>query len=233
MGWLIFLIILCVICLFAGWHTFAILILFFLAGIALAFCVTYFYDKWMNKKQEEAKRKEAKRKQEELVAKIPMYNFVKNGLIRKYGIPDNEIVLEEINLDKEILIFGRSNRIWLFGRDLPMSDILGCSFIDNPEVIKGQVTSSTQTNTGNMLQRAFLGGVLLGGIGAIIGGNTAKQETITHVENDRLTHDYTVIININSLSAPLVKVNLGNDTALVNEIIGLMSVIINRNNRKY
>lgn len=70
--------------------------------------------------------------------------------------------------------------------------------------------------------------VLTGGVGAVVGGATARKETTVKQENDKIIHDYTVIININSLSEPIVKIPLGTDGTKVNEIVGLMNVIISR-----
>ena len=161
-------------------------------------------------------------------AKIPVYNASRNDLISKYGEPDKTFIFEELNLQKEIIVFGKVNRIWLLGKDLPMSDILSCTFNDNQRIVKGNVSYETKTSTGNMAKRAIVGGVLTGGVGAVVGGATARKETTVKQENDKIIHDYTVIININSLSEPIVKIPLGTDGAKVNEIVGLMNVIISR-----
>ena len=149
-------------------------------------------------------------------------------MIEKYGDPNKIIVLEELNLNKEIIAFGMVNRIWLLGKDLPMSDIISCTFNDNQRVEKGKVSYETKASTGNMAKRAVVGGILLGGTGAVIGGATAKTDTVVNQENDKIINDYTVIININSLSDPIVRIHLGKDGVKVNEIVGLMNVIINR-----
>lgn len=190
---------------------------------------------WQNKKNEK-EREERKRKQEERKAlkqaeieqKSPIYNAQKEELILKYGQPDKSIPFEELNLQKEIIVFGKVNRIWLLGKDLPMSDILSCTFNDNQRIKKGGVSYETKTSTGNMAKRAIVGGVLTGGVGAVVGGATARKETTVKQENDKVIHDYTVIININSLSEPIIKIPLGTDDAKVNEIVGLMNVIISR-----
>lgn len=228
MGWVLFLIFLCIISFMAGWTTLGwILVAFFVAvGIALI---------WANnenqKKQEEIKQineKAAIKKQAEKEAKTPIYNASRNELISKYGEPDKAFIFEELNLQKEIIVFGKVNRIWLLGKDLPMSDILSCTFNDNQRIEKGSVSYETKTSTGNMAKRAIVGGVLTGGVGAVVGGATARKETTVKQENDKVIHDYTVIININSLSEPIVKIPLGSDGAKVNEIVGLMNVIISR-----
>ena len=183
------------------------------------------------KKEEEREEKlrlEKARKQAEKEKQEQIYNSEKEKLIEKYGEPDKTIVVEELNLSKEIIAFGKVNRIWLLGKDLPMGDIISCTFNDNQRIEKGKVSYETKTSTGNIAKRAVVGGVLLGGTGAVIGGATAKKNTVVNQENDKLIHDYTVIININSLSDPIIRIPLGKDGAKVNEIVGLMNVIINR-----
>jgi hypothetical protein len=112
---------------------------------------------------------------------------------------------------------------------MPMKSVLGFSISDNKEIIKGDISSISRTNTGNMLKRAIVGDVLLGGAGAIIGASTASKNTITTQESDIIFHDYTIIINVDSLSDPIIYVELGSDEKLLNEIAGLLTVVVNRN----
>ena len=228
MVWILFLLFLCIISFMAGWTTLGwiLVAVFVIFGIILASAI-----KDGNKKEKERKRKQEERKiqrQAEIERKTPIYNAEKEKLIEKYGDPNKIIVLEELNLNKEIIAFGMVNRIWLLGKDLPMSDIISCTFNDNQRVEKGKVSYETKASTGNMAKRAVVGGILLGGTGAVIGGATAKTDTVVNQENDKIINDYTVIININSLSDPIVRIHLGNDGVKVNEIVGLMNVIINR-----
>lgn len=62
-------------------------------------------------------------------------------------------------------------RHWVLNRE----QILGT------EVVKDG-GSVSRTSTGSLLGRALLGGVVLGGVGAILGGLTAKSETSTRVK---------------------------------------------------
>lgn len=228
MFWVFFLIFFCILCFAVGWYALGwILVAIFVIFGLLLFSAA----KDNKKKEEERKRKQQERniqKQSEIARKTPIYNAKKEGLISKYGQPDKIIILEDLNLEKEIIVFGKANRIWLLGKDLPMSDILNCTFEDNQRIIKGGVSYETKTNTGNMAKRAAVGGILTGGVGAVVGGATAKKETTVKQEDDKIIHDYTVIINVNSLAEPVVKIYLGTDSVKTNEIVGLMNVIISR-----
>ena len=88
--------------------------------------------------------------------------------------------------------------------------------------------STTKSSNGNAIGRAVVGGVIAGGAGAVIGGTTGKKntETIYKQKDDIVKHDYTVIINVNSISNPIVRINLGDNGKLVNEIVATMNVII-------
>lgn len=229
MGWILILVFLCIVSFIAGWTTLGwILVVFFIfAGLFLIWV--------LNENQE--KLEETRRKNEEVATKRKVeiesrtitYNASRRELISKYGEPDKTIAFDEFDLQKEIIVFGKANRIWLLGKDLAMKDILSCTFSESKRTVKGEVSYETKTSTGNMAKRAIVGGVLTGGVGAVVGGATARKETTVKQENDKVIHDYTVIININSLSDPIVRIPLGSNGTKVNEIVGLMNVIISRN----
>ena len=162
---------------------------------------------------------------------ISVYSASRKVLIDKYGEPTKTISLKASDLKQEIIAFEASKRIWICGKDFSMNDILGCSLEDNQKVIKGEVTSTTQTKNGNMVKRAVVGNILLGGAGAVIGGSTAGKTTITTQGDDTVQHDYTIVINVDSLSNPILRIHVGRDEVLANEIVGLMNVIVNRNKK--
>ena len=228
MVWIFFLVFLDILCFAMGWSFLGwlLLIIFIIFVIVLLFAINN--DKKQKEEQERRQEELEIQKQAETEQKTSIYNASKNELISKYGQPDKTIILDSLNLDKEIIAFGKANRIWILGRDLPMGDILNCSFDDDQQIEKGNISYETKTSTGNMAKRAVVGGVLTGGVGAAIGGATARKETTVKQENDKVIHDFTVIININSLSEPIIRIPLGKDGAKANEIVGLMNVIISR-----
>ena len=83
-----------------------------------------------------------------------------------------------------------------------------------------------------MIGRTIAGGVLLGGAGAIIGGSTAKRNTIiehgtdTSIHNKEIKHNYTVAITVKDISNPIIYLKVDNNTALKDEIVSLMKVIM-------
>ena len=217
------------ICFTANWYILGTILILIPIGLVIAFIISIQKEKEKSEALVKIKQKlKAERKVDLETRIIPAYNESRMEIINKYGNPTKVFVLEQYNLNKEIIAFEESKRIWICGYDFPMKSILSCTFTDNQKVVKGQITSTTKTNSGNMVKRAVVGDVLLGGAGAIIGGSTASKSTITTQENDIIYHNYTLIINVDSLSEPIIRVNMGSDDTTVNEIVGLMNVIINR-----
>lgn len=218
----------CVLYLYAfkiGWITLGIIFI-----IAIVIIITYFSTSAKKEKKldEERNKRLAKEWNEYRIKKENEYNENKKALLSQYGSPVKSIIIKERDLNNEILVFETAKRIWICGNDYPMKAILNCTYSDNPRVVKGKITSTTKTNTGSMVKRAVVGDVLLGSTGAIIGGATASKTTVSTQENDKIHHDYTVIINVDSLSNPIVKIPLGEDVKTADEIVGMMNVIISR-----
>ena len=187
--------------------------------------------------EREKRRKEAReRREKELEEKKQVYELKKNEQTARLGEVDKVIPIEEYEIDKEIAIFGQAEKIVLLGNEYSFSDILNCTAEDDYKVIKGKTeyTSQTKAKNGSTVGRAIVGGVLAGGAGAIIGGATAKKETktIAHQKDDIIIHNYTIVVNVNSLTNPIVTIPLKSDKAKMNEIVGVLNVIINNNRAK-
>ena len=189
-------------------------------------------------KEKEAGRKtkeeEKKAREKELLDKKKQDYSQKIAKIHaKYGTPDKTISIEEFNADMGIMAFGQTNRLLLLGNDIPFSSVLNCTFTDNYHIKEGTLKyeSKQTTNNGNALGRAVVGGILAGGVGAVIGGTTANKDiqTTAFQDDDKIIHDYTIIININSLTKPIIRIDLKENGMKVNEIMGLMNVIMAKN----
>ena len=133
--------------------------------------------------------------------------------------------------ERRILICEDSKIILINEEPYSFSDIINIELVDNEKQIFQKQSSTTKVSTGNMLGRAVVGGVLLGGVGAIIGGATAKKETIINAPEVHTTHDYNIYITVNSLSNPHITLSLGKNEQIAREITSFLSVIIERNNR--
>jgi len=226
---LIFYIFFTVICFNEGWYVLGTILSLIPIGMVIAMIISGKKEKVEREKQQKINQELKAKQEEDLKTRIiPAYNRSRMRLINRNGNPTKVFLLGQYDLNKEIIAFEESKRIWICGNDFQMNSILSCTFTDEQKVDKGQITSTTKTNSGNMVKRAVVGDVLLGGAGAIIGGSTASKSTITTQENDKVVHDYTIIINVDSISEPIIRVHIGSDDKTVNDIVGLMNVIISR-----
>lgn len=229
MGYFLLFVFFIAICFIVGWNTLGWILVAGSIGLVILMIVVSQQetDKNKRKQEQEKERKAELAKQKELDKRN--YEKWKSELIEKYGQIDKEIALSESNKENAILAFSQVSRIWLAGNDLPMKAILSCNLSDSSKTIKGKTTIQTKTNTGNMAKRAVVGGVLLGGAGALAGGVTAKKDGTLIQEDDKVIHDYTVLVNVDSLSTPVIRLQCGTNGTLANDIIGLLNVVINRN----
>lgn len=133
------------------------------------------------------------------------------------------------SVDSAIIVYESKSIIRIMGKMYNFKDIIGISVSDNQKIVHGQTVSSTKTSTGSMVGRAVVGDLVAGPVGSIIGGTTAKKNTTFVQGDDSIVHDYTIHINVNDISNPIIHINTWNDGELTNKIVGLMNVIIERN----
>ena len=141
----------------------------------------------------------------------------------RYG--EGHIVLSR---DKKIYVNENTNTLFIQGTGYKFNDILSYTIQDDAKTIHSGITSTTETNSGSMLGRAALGGVLFGNVGAIIGGTTASRTTHYGSMSSTDIHKYKVIITIDSLNSPMVTVDLDNNQELMNKLSSVLNVILNR-----
>lgn len=183
-----------------------------------------------NNEQERRERVKAAsqaRKQRE-AEQAELYNKWYVSYVDLNGTPDKTITISLNSVTEVIHVHETDKKVYIQGKTYAFKDILGCTFIDSASTIKGKITSTTKSNTGSAVGRAIVGDLVAGPAGAIIGGTTGKKTTEFHQENDRIIHDYTVIINVDNISTPILRVHTGSNEKLTNEIVGLMNVIISR-----
>lgn len=128
-----------------------------------------------------------------------------------------------------IRVYERSSVIIINDEKYSFDEIIGYNLTDNSRVIKGELSSKTTTSNASAVGRAVVGAALGGVAGAVIGGATAKQTTEYKQGEDKTIHDFTVNINVNRLSEPLIKLHIGRNEDLANEITALINAIVVRN----
>jgi len=176
----------------------------------------------------EAAERLQKNREEELKAKTEAYNNQMQQFLTLNGTPDKTIILEKLDLSSEIHVYEKSKKVFVLGKEYAFKDVISCTFSDSPRIVKGKITAVTKSKNGSVIGRSIVGDVVAGPAGAIIGGVTAKKNTEYIQEDDKTIHDYTVIINMNSISDPIIRIHTGEKGRLTNEIVGLMNVIISR-----
>lgn len=129
-----------------------------------------------------------------------------------------------------IRVYEKPSVIIIKDEKYSFDEIIGYNLTDNSRVIKGELSSSTSTSNASAVGRAVVGAALGGVAGAVIGGATAKQTTEYKQGEDKTIHDFSVNINVNRLSEPLVKLHIGRNEDLANEITALINAIVVRNN---
>ena len=180
-------------------------------------------------------RKCAELRELEKAKKIKLDKDFTNNIIDKYGKPTKIIDTKSYpsSPSYQVMVFEEASQILIYKKIFAMKDILNYSIVDNSQTIhKGGVhTSNTKTDRGSMFGRAIVGGILTGGVGAVIGAATAKKKTTTTASEViiEVKHDYTIIVNVNSITGPLVKIHIGASEEKLNEITGLLNVVIHRN----
>lgn len=184
--------------------------------IVLFICLWFFIGKETNKKQKDIilKKEENQKK----------FNYLK----QKFGQTTKII---NYALCKFILISDSRNLIMINDNIYNFKDILTFEVKDNSTTIFSS-TSKTSTNTGSMLGRAVVGGVLSGGVGSVIGGCTASKSTQTE-GNSSTIHDYSILITLNNLSTPIINLYIGKNGKIVSEITALLNIIQKRNSSDF
>lgn len=159
-------------------------------------------------------------------------------LVAQYGEATNYFVLglDKTKVANYLYVFEEPAVICLKGEVIPFKKIIGFNLNDDTETIMKNETSlhsTTTTNTGSMLGRAAVGGILLGGVGALAGATTAKKETITTPSSTQTSstvkHKYVLFLNVDDLANPIREIKLGTDTSKAQTIANVFNVIVQRN----
>ena len=157
-----------------------------------------------------------------------------NSLTAKYGAPDRVIRPENCTLNGYIALFVAHKVLCISDVEFPFADIASYKLIDNYFIKNGEICGDikTRTNEGSLIGRALKGAFWGGDTGAIIGGVTASKKTSVdiHRDDDRLIHDYTLLVNLKGINREGIEMHLGNDWRLAAELEHLFDQIIKESN---
>lgn len=159
------------------------------------------------------------------------YKAAKQELTTRNGEPGKTIFIQdnyadEFDMDNELIVYDKTRRLWLCGHEIAIADINSFMIDDESTVLKGQVRAVTVTDSDSVFGRSIAGALIGGNAGAIIGGTTARKQTFFRQENDRVIHDYTLVVNVRDLQNPMLQVRIGNDKQKAMEINALMQVVM-------
>ena len=188
-----------------------VIVVMCLVLIGMFVCITLIIEK--GKKEEKAERmKKALAYQNELKQRQKDFDEKMESLKNQYG--DITIYIKLSNGD--------------------FKKILAYTLADNQQSIYTTTgTTNTETSTGSMAGRALVGGVLLGGAGAMVGAVTANKDTkINTTTSQTTTHDYIIYLSIDDMINPQRILKFGTDAESANKAAGVFNIIINRNNQQ-
>lgn len=196
--------------------------------------------KW---KQEQALNEQISRKREESArqehkAKIDIKKLKLQSIYETIGGVD--VSIDYDSQEERRVVVNEKNKIIVVDEEVfDWCDIISFEVKDNSVVCTSSFTkpslATTTTDTGSMLGRAVVGGLVSGGIGAVIGGATASKTTTikngTTTTTSKTTHDYSINITVNRIKNPIIVIKLGPDENKTDQLAGVLAVIINQNNQ--
>lgn len=113
---------------------------------------------------------------------------------------------------------------------LSKRDIIECELQENDITIsKTTLTSSTASSTGSMLARAAAGGLVLGGVGAVIGGVTGKKESHgqSSTTTETLESHAEVLITTRDYSRPVHRIDFHESKGIAMQWAGIITIMMN------
>lgn len=129
-----------------------------------------------------------------------------------------------------IELYDEKDVIFIGDRELKYKMILGYNLDDNTQTITQGGNMQAKTSTGSMLGRGIVGGVLLGGVGALAGAATAKKNIQTDASVTTTKHSYKVHIYIASPTDPLLTIECGAYNNYARDLAATLNYIIYKNN---
>lgn len=124
---------------------------------------------------------------------------------------------------------------------IPFSKIVDYAIVlpnEDNKSIYSTTTQITKSDTGDVIKRAIIGGVIAGGVGAIIGGATAKSET----KENKFESYFQAMANkpllelhikFDNIITPVIKINFDTDKEKIQEVAETLNVIVKRNTENF
>ena len=198
-----------------------IIIVFVLVSIIVAIreVVEFHHDSKKAAEITENYKKEYEQKMTEYQEQFGEPDRVNKAFDYSESIADNSelFVDRSSKLSSYIIIYDTPKKVLIKGNLYDYKDIEGYEIVFNDKVI----SSSVQTSTGSLLGRAAVGGLVGGGVGAIIGASSAEKK----INTDSISNVYVTIFT-NSIKEPSIVIRLINpDQKTVSDIDGVLRII--------
>ncbi len=151
-----------------------------------------------------------------------------NSLTTLHGNPTKIIRIDELNV---VSLFAEKRIVCINKEELLFDNILSSKLLDDYQIAHGQITgkAETETDTASLIGRSAVGALVAGGAGAIIGASSASKETTTNYTqgNDKVIHDYTLLITLKKFDSPVIKVHIGDNREVATELEHMFILITN------
>lgn len=176
----------------------------------------------------EHENKLAKQKEREEVKALKRESLLKL-------LPDPDVVVEYTHNGfssgnpEFVVVRENTNQILLNGHVYNFKDIIDFTLLDKQTVLQHHSGAAVETKTGNMIGRAVVGGVLAGGVGAVIGASTAKKEIKPSTTYSSTNHFYVINVTINSLTNPIERLCFFHNEQIASKVASILQVIVRRN----
>lgn len=147
------------------------------------------------------------------------YSLWEVDLEKKYGIPTLKIKPTNQSLSKNVvvLVYDTRKTIYINGKGYKYSDIIDFNVND-------QTSYKTTSSTGSMIGRGLVGGLLLGGVGALAGATTGEKSTIKGAST------YRINVIMRNMNDPIVTY-VTSENECVQKMIAVLKNIIDYNEK--
>lgn len=208
-----------------------------LGGVAIA--ISKVVSKSDNEKEREERQQELRRKKElEAQKRSEKEELEKEERIKEYGEISYEYQSKcpyskiEVYESTQVVYLKYGEEVWMFN----FSDIIKVDIYEDGRISSSTTSTSgtSKAKTSSMIGRAAVGGVLLGGAGAVIGGATGKRELgETSTTKTQEVVVYSMVITINNLSMPTIQIKAKYEEAkeFIKRVSSVLSIIIERQDK--
>lgn len=147
------------------------------------------------------------------------YSLWEVDLEKKYGIPTLKIKPTNQSLSKNVvvLVYDARKTIYINGKGYKYSDIIDFNVND-------QTSYKTTSLTGSMIGRGLVGGLLLGGVGALAGATTGEKSTIKGAST------YRINVIMRNMNDPIVTY-VTSENECAQKMIAVLKNIIDYNEK--